>query len=86
LRRSISQAAASFGPALSVSIPSTEPDRLEEEIAMTAKKRLLFLPILPSVKARFFDFDPKLGYAVKSMGGRLCHLGQHVAIRLSGDR
>jgi glyoxylase-like metal-dependent hydrolase (beta-lactamase superfamily II) len=28
-----------------------------------------YVPILPSVKAQFFDVDPKLGYAVKSMGG-----------------
>jgi glyoxylase-like metal-dependent hydrolase (beta-lactamase superfamily II) len=27
-----------------------------------------YVPILPSVKAQFFDVDPKLGYAVKSMG------------------
>jgi glyoxylase-like metal-dependent hydrolase (beta-lactamase superfamily II) len=27
-----------------------------------------YAPILPSVKAQFFDVDPKLGYAVKSMG------------------
>jgi glyoxylase-like metal-dependent hydrolase (beta-lactamase superfamily II) len=28
-----------------------------------------YVPILPSVKAQFFDVDPKLGYAVKSVGG-----------------
>lgn len=28
-----------------------------------------YVPILPSVKAQFFDIDPKLGYAVKNMGG-----------------
>jgi glyoxylase-like metal-dependent hydrolase (beta-lactamase superfamily II) len=28
-----------------------------------------YVPILPSVKAQFFDIDPKLGYAVKSVGG-----------------
>src|SRR5580658_3592098 len=28
-----------------------------------------YVPILPSVKAQFFDVDPKLGYAVKNMGG-----------------
>jgi glyoxylase-like metal-dependent hydrolase (beta-lactamase superfamily II) len=28
-----------------------------------------YVPILPSVKAQFFDVDPKLGYAVRSMGG-----------------
>ena len=28
-----------------------------------------YVPILPSVRAQFFDVDPKLGYAVKSMGG-----------------
>jgi glyoxylase-like metal-dependent hydrolase (beta-lactamase superfamily II) len=27
-----------------------------------------YVPILPSVKAQFFDVDPKLGYAVKNMG------------------
>jgi len=27
-----------------------------------------YVPILPSVKAQFFDVDPQLGYAVKSMG------------------
>jgi len=27
------------------------------------------VPILPSVKAQFFNVDPKLGYAVKNMGG-----------------
>jgi glyoxylase-like metal-dependent hydrolase (beta-lactamase superfamily II) len=26
------------------------------------------VPVLPSVKAQFFDVDPKLGYAVKNMG------------------
>lgn len=28
-----------------------------------------YVPVLPSVKAQFFDVDPKLGYAVKGMGG-----------------
>src|SRR5271154_1579484 len=28
-----------------------------------------YVPILPSVKAQFFNIDPKLGYAVKNMGG-----------------
>jgi glyoxylase-like metal-dependent hydrolase (beta-lactamase superfamily II) len=28
-----------------------------------------YVPILPAVKAQFFNIDPKLGYAVKSMGG-----------------
>ena len=28
-----------------------------------------YVPVLPSVKAQFFDVDPKLGYAVKNMGG-----------------
>lgn len=28
-----------------------------------------YVPILPSVKAQFFETDPKLGYAVKKMGG-----------------
>ena len=28
-----------------------------------------YVPILPSVKAQFFEIDPKLGYAVKKMGG-----------------
>ena len=28
-----------------------------------------YVPILPSVKAQFFNVDAKLGYAVKSMGG-----------------
>jgi glyoxylase-like metal-dependent hydrolase (beta-lactamase superfamily II) len=28
-----------------------------------------YVPILPSVKAQFFDVDPRLGYAVKNMGG-----------------
>ena len=28
-----------------------------------------YVPILPSVRAQFFDVDPKLGYAVRSMGG-----------------
>ena len=32
-----------------------------------AEKR--YVPILPSVKAQFFEIDPKLGYAVKKMGG-----------------
>ncbi len=27
-----------------------------------------YVPILPSVKAQFFDVDPKLGYAVKNVG------------------
>lgn len=28
-----------------------------------------YVPVLPAVKAQFFDIDPKLGYAVKSIGG-----------------
>jgi glyoxylase-like metal-dependent hydrolase (beta-lactamase superfamily II) len=28
-----------------------------------------YVPILPAVKAQFFNIDPKLGYAVKSMDG-----------------
>ena len=28
-----------------------------------------YVPIRPSVKAEFFEIDPKLGYAVKDMGG-----------------
>jgi glyoxylase-like metal-dependent hydrolase (beta-lactamase superfamily II) len=28
-----------------------------------------YVPVLPSVKAQFFKIDPKLGYAVKDMGG-----------------
>jgi len=28
-----------------------------------------YVPILPSVRAQFFDVGPKLGYAVKNMGG-----------------
>jgi glyoxylase-like metal-dependent hydrolase (beta-lactamase superfamily II) len=30
-----------------------------------------YVPVLPSVKAQFFKIDPKLGYAVKDMGGGL---------------
>ena len=28
-----------------------------------------FVPVLPSVRSNFFDVDPKLGYAVKDVGG-----------------
>ena len=28
-----------------------------------------YVPVLPSVRAQFFKVDPKLGYAVKDMGG-----------------
>ena len=28
-----------------------------------------YVPVLPIVKAQFFKIDPKLGYAVKDMGG-----------------
>jgi glyoxylase-like metal-dependent hydrolase (beta-lactamase superfamily II) len=28
-----------------------------------------YVPVLPSVKARFWEIDPQLGYAVKSVGG-----------------
>src|SRR5713226_4159470 len=28
-----------------------------------------YVPVLPSVKASFWQIDPKLGYAVKSVGG-----------------
>ncbi|HUO34412.1 MAG TPA: MBL fold metallo-hydrolase [Candidatus Acidoferrum sp.] len=28
-----------------------------------------YVPVLPSVRAQFFNVDPKLGYAVKDMGG-----------------
>jgi glyoxylase-like metal-dependent hydrolase (beta-lactamase superfamily II) len=28
-----------------------------------------YVPVLPSVKAQFWKFDPKLGYAVKNVGG-----------------
>lgn len=28
-----------------------------------------YVPVLPSVKAKFWKIDPKLGYAVKSVGG-----------------
>jgi glyoxylase-like metal-dependent hydrolase (beta-lactamase superfamily II) len=28
-----------------------------------------YVPVLPSVRAKFFDVDPKLGYAVKNVGG-----------------
>lgn len=28
-----------------------------------------YVPVLPSVRSNFFDVDPKLGYAVKSVGG-----------------
>ena len=28
-----------------------------------------YVPVLPSVRANFFDVDPKLGYAVKNVGG-----------------
>src|SRR5580700_11700395 len=28
-----------------------------------------YVPVLPSVKAQFWKIDPKLGYAVKSVGG-----------------
>src|SRR5215469_7706216 len=30
-----------------------------------------YVPILPSVKARFWPTDPKLGYGVKNVGGGL---------------
>src|SRR5712692_9201322 len=28
-----------------------------------------YVPVLPSVKAQFWKIDPRLGYAVKSVGG-----------------
>jgi hypothetical protein len=28
-----------------------------------------YVPILPSVRAHFWEIDPKLGYAMKSVGG-----------------
>ena len=28
-----------------------------------------YVPVLPSVRAKFWDIDPKLGYAVKNFGG-----------------
>ena len=28
-----------------------------------------YVPILPAVRAQYFKIDPKLGYAVKDMGG-----------------
>ena len=28
-----------------------------------------YVPILPAVRAQYFNVDPKLGYAVKEMGG-----------------
>src|SRR5271157_4785546 len=28
-----------------------------------------YVPILPSVRANFWEIDPKLGYAMKSVGG-----------------
>jgi glyoxylase-like metal-dependent hydrolase (beta-lactamase superfamily II) len=40
------------------------------ELAQSYKEDLTrYVPVLPAVRAQFFEIDPKLGYAVKSMGG-----------------
>jgi glyoxylase-like metal-dependent hydrolase (beta-lactamase superfamily II) len=47
-----------------------------------------YVPILPSVKAQFFDVDPKLGYAVRSMGGGVYVISDNMwqsAFLVTGD-
>src|SRR5580658_6702831 len=43
------------------------PTQLPSEDSPEALQR--YVPVLPSVKAQFWKIDPKLGYAVKSVGG-----------------
>ena len=43
--------------------------RLQAQSAQTPEDLKKFVPVLPSVRAEFFDVDPKLGYAVKDVGG-----------------
>ena len=47
-----------------------------------------YVPVLPSVRAKFFDVDPKLGYAVKDVGGGVYVLsdnGWQSAFLVTGD-
>jgi glyoxylase-like metal-dependent hydrolase (beta-lactamase superfamily II) len=43
--------------------------RAQAQSTQTPEGLKEFVPILPSVRAQFFDVDPKLGYAVKNVGG-----------------
>ncbi len=37
-----------------------------------------YVPVLPSVRANFFDVDPKLGYGVKDVGGGIYVISDHM--------
>lgn len=44
-------------------------DRSAGLTTISAEDLKAFVPVLPSVRAQFFNVDPKLSYAVKDMGG-----------------
>jgi glyoxylase-like metal-dependent hydrolase (beta-lactamase superfamily II) len=57
--------------------------------AQTAQEDLKrYVPVLPSVKAKFWTIDPKLGYAVKNVGGGVYVIsdnGWQSAFLVTGD-
>ena len=44
-------------------------DRSAGLTTISARDLKAFVPVLPSVRAQFFNVDPKLSHAVKDMGG-----------------
>jgi glyoxylase-like metal-dependent hydrolase (beta-lactamase superfamily II) len=71
--RAASAVSVSTG-ALTVAPPSlfgmsTQNDRSAVGSTLSAQDLKAYVPVLPSVRAQFFNVDPKLGYAVKEMGG-----------------
>jgi glyoxylase-like metal-dependent hydrolase (beta-lactamase superfamily II) len=46
-----------------------DPRSWGTEWTLSLENLKAYVPVLPSVRAQFFKVDPKLGYAVKDMGG-----------------
>jgi len=61
-------AAVAAGPS-SIFAASPESRCSCPESTLTPEDLKAFVPVLPSVRAQFFNIDPKLGYAVKNIGG-----------------
>ena len=48
---------------------SPQPRNSCPESTLTPEDLKAFVPVLPSVREQFFNVDPKVGYAIKDMGG-----------------
>src|SRR6516165_3527044 len=48
---------------------SSQPQCAVTGLPLSPEELKAYVPVLPSVRAQFFNVDPKVGYAVKEMGG-----------------